>query len=464
MCGLAGFARHPNAAHLDKAVAVAETMMRRIRHRGHHATGLATVGGASPFLWKWARPVTDALASDAWRQQRQSIVQDTLVLLGHVRYATHNNGHLDEAAHPFRMGQVCGAHNGVIRNWIDLAREFETEPRWIVDSQAAFALLDRFDDPADALRLLDGYWALTWTKNGKLNAVRSEGAPLAMAYVPAMRTLFWCSEMNVLRDALRNEGGLSATDYDSWEIRTGVVYSYDPTLFDAEGSHATRTEVEFTNRRNGKVDARTNGQQPARGGGATWPSAGQEWRTQGGFSTRTTRDPFEDEGEQLALGRRGKPAKGSGGGRGSAGDARRRTEDLDTSAGVSLKGLANVVQRLAGRLTEAELKVGHLEAENGLLAGRLQAAEAEIEYLYEVLNEAGIMGLDLDAEAEAESAGAKEEEPPHRCRVCGKGERDQYGIPSSEMVPDGDGYVHTACLFQAGAQPAEGTDLIVGMV
>lgn len=417
MCGLAGFARHPNAPGLGRALSLAEKLMLGMGARGRHATGLATVGGAAAFVWKWARPVDFALASEQWQEQRGRISPETLVLIGHTRHATHSNAHQDEAAHPFRMGQVCGAHNGIIRNWVDLGREFETgggRDAWIVDSQAAFALLDKFEDPADALMRLDGYWALTWTKGGSLFFTRA-GAPLAVAYAPELLTLFWCSEMDKLCHALDDAG--FAGKYDAWEARAETLYEYDPRKFDAQGTNAIKRGLTL-NRRDTRRDPRTSG----RAGKGVGLDNAYPWdEIPGGFSTRRTLPaPAEDTPTAKSEGKR----------QGARGGARHRTEELEIGDGVSLLGLAKVVQRLARRVTELEIGAE-------LAAGQIAALQQENAYLYEVLNAARILD------------GPSAEDDASVCERCGLGEE------AGEMVDlPGGGSVHAACVFaHEGAAP-----------
>jgi len=242
MCGLTGFARHPNAPDLGRAVGAFHDLMGAMPHRGRHATGLAVINPTAPFLWKKALPVDVVQKTPAWMKALDAIREDATVVMGHVRYATHANADQDAAAHPFHIGHVVGAHNGIISNWEDVLMDNGYNPHdFRVDSEAVFAALDKATDPATALKQLKGYFALTWTKRTRFYLVRSQSAPLACAYVPTMQTLFWHSETKILERVLNKLN----MDMDMWELKPSTVYRYTPREFDRHGTNAVKRVVEL---------------------------------------------------------------------------------------------------------------------------------------------------------------------------------------------------------------------------
>ena len=59
------------------------------------------------------------------------------VVLGHTRHATQGHNTIDNA-HPFKYGNILGAHNGIIWNDTDLADKRKCKHRYVVDSEAIF--------------------------------------------------------------------------------------------------------------------------------------------------------------------------------------------------------------------------------------------------------------------------------------------------------------------------------------
>ena len=85
-------------------------------------------------------------------------------LLGHTRAKSPASGAANKSnAHPFRIGNIVGAHNGFIANWKDLIAD-EKLPggnNFNVDSQVIFSLLDVQDD-LSVLEKLRGHGAAWW--------------------------------------------------------------------------------------------------------------------------------------------------------------------------------------------------------------------------------------------------------------------------------------------------------------
>ncbi len=271
MCGLAGYARHPDGKDADVAALIGLDLLVAMERRGAHATGIAVFGADDAFICKSAVPARVALESAPWKAALEKIDAKTTIFLGHTRHSTHpTNTRLDEAAHPFHIGDVVGAHNGVIQNWRDVWNEVgnKNQPVWMVDSQAAFGALDAIKDPVKALDLLDGYWALSWVKGDHLFFARTQGwgSPVAVAYVPSMQTLYWSSLMDPLEQILR-KAGLEKKDYDAYELGPNNVYRANPLRFDDKGPHMEMKHAPF----NGLRTKATKAQLEATSGGKRKP-------------------------------------------------------------------------------------------------------------------------------------------------------------------------------------------------
>lgn len=374
MCGLTGFARHPHqGAPLATLVPIFEALMKRNESRGGHATGFAVQqpDGAT-VIWKRALTASAALKSDAWSATLAALPAQSQAIIGHTRYATVNNAHLDAAAHPFQEGAIVGAHNGIIRNWEALKGQ---DDAWIVDSQAAFALLDRHPHPNDALKQLTGYFALTWFKKRGLYIVRSESASLVMAYVHAWKTLFWSSEEAALKAALT---AAKAPYFDCWTPTTGTLYRYAPAEFGAKKTNVRSTVL-------------TLATSTARNVNTARPSF---------------RDFADDDQSRWGWSQRLPGARGVGGAPvdpqqhplfKSRPDLAPLVDALGRPIDRPLGPTATLLATLTERLTRLESAVGDLSATIDLEHGRIEALQVENEFLWTVLRDAGLLeGRDLD--------------------------------------------------------------------
>ena len=81
--------------------------------------------------------------------------------IGHTRFSTHGARTLPNQ-HPFKYGDVVGAHNGVVYNYLDVGKEFscgETE----VDSQMIFKVLNKTNCDFGTLGKFSGALATLFT-------------------------------------------------------------------------------------------------------------------------------------------------------------------------------------------------------------------------------------------------------------------------------------------------------------
>lgn len=349
MCGLAGFARNTQSAKGRKqARDILTDMLKNIEHRGHHATGVAALGGANDFLWKCAQSISTLCKNGVWeRETSEGVANDAAIVIGHVRYATQNNAHEDRAAHPFRIGRVVGAHNGIIGNWRQIASRYPKEDtdKWNVDSEAAFYLLDRHDDAETALKQLEGNWALTWVKDGMLHMARYNN-PIVCAYVARWRTMFWCSELTPMMAALKR-AGVRAKDVDVWTPMERVLYTFDTALFDKDSTERKARRLNDCGR--------------PRGGSTAIVRSGSK-------SISSSRDvpPFHEWREQRELElARTNPRK------------KKRSSGSERTLGDYFAQLESQLSKLADRCEEME--------------GILEGQQAEIRYLLDVCADAGLL-------------------------------------------------------------------------
>ncbi len=153
-------------------------------------------------------------------------------LFMHTRFAT--NGLVNvKNAHPFKMGKLLGAHNGMIRNHEELnaihKRKFE------VDSQHIFAHINA----GLPLEELEGYGTIEWIKRDDPNTIflaRFRGGELAVYGIGDDSDnpdgIVWSSSYRHLIKSLVSSG---ITNYFRYGLRTGRVYSVNNGKFSETG-------------------------------------------------------------------------------------------------------------------------------------------------------------------------------------------------------------------------------------
>lgn len=119
--------------------------------RGGHSTGLYD----GEYLYKDASPASKALID---KVMLKAFNNNAKFIMGHTRYATHG-AKTAKNAHPFSVGNIVGAHNGIIYNF-DVKQKLQ-KTKFEVDSQIAFNTIENYG--FKGLDFLSGYWGLTWT-------------------------------------------------------------------------------------------------------------------------------------------------------------------------------------------------------------------------------------------------------------------------------------------------------------
>jgi hypothetical protein len=231
------------------AAALYADLLAATQTRGDHATGTAVLAcDGKVDTFKRAVKAADYLTMRATNNWLDShFGAGVTIVLGHTRWATQNNRHLDTAAHPFTYGKITGAHNGIIRNDERVERQlreagYKTGGHFPVDSEAAFAALDAIKSPQKALEMLNGYFALTWIKGASFYLARTPDAPLVVAYVPALRMMVYNSEQGILERAL-TRFGLDIKDKTAVEFYTplpGEIYRYVPSDFTSKTTNVKK--------------------------------------------------------------------------------------------------------------------------------------------------------------------------------------------------------------------------------
>lgn len=152
-------------------------------------------------------------------------------LMAHSRWATHGAKNKDNC-HPFKVGNIVGAHNGVIYNHKELNEKYRR--KFEVDSQHIFAHLDAglpLDD-------LEGYGTIEWYDKrapGRVNLCKlTPSGDLRVVVVKGFGVV-WNSDDRALCDALR----ACKLDYTLMKTEPHVYY------FVEEGAYWQNPDVKY---------------------------------------------------------------------------------------------------------------------------------------------------------------------------------------------------------------------------
>jgi glucosamine--fructose-6-phosphate aminotransferase (isomerizing) len=176
MCGIAGYSLSPES-RVDRTLS-AQALLAAIAERGADAVG---------YAWRAESP---AVAIHKQRSGASELLdrieipgQATQVLV-HVRDYTKGHPRIEANNHPIRHGAVVGVHNGIIVNDEEIFERYgfgRAEPEMTVDSEAIFALAERFEGSSKVLEQLRGSMATAWLderRPGVVFLARSVGRPL----------------------------------------------------------------------------------------------------------------------------------------------------------------------------------------------------------------------------------------------------------------------------------------------
>lgn len=176
MCGLFGLISRNN-----KANARFLHMLYNNHARGSDAYGITGVNPTTGEIRVFKR---QGLAYNS--VQKCGFVNTLPILLGHTRWSTHGSPANPLNNHPFAVGNVIGAHNGVCSNHAELGQGYDLFSE--CDSEPLFHLINDFKDDSDIQNFVDvvqGSFVCVWinkTKPTEVNILRG-GASTVLSLV-----------------------------------------------------------------------------------------------------------------------------------------------------------------------------------------------------------------------------------------------------------------------------------------
>ena len=245
MCGIYGLATSPTP-YTKRQFKLVIKVIREIaiasETRGEHSSGIAQVGNKTK-IHKSLLKSSKFVDSKGYIGAVKSLNDGNNILLGHTRFATEG-AIVKNNAHPFRVGDTIGAHNGCVYNIDEMQTKLDKQCP--VDSQLIFKAIDTNDDIGEAVKHFDSDFSLSYVKENPmiLHLCREDNRPLYVAYVPSLRTLFYASDDDFIQCAF----DINGIDAEVLSLNKNTLYSYDVSRFDDQKTNVQKSNFEYESR------------------------------------------------------------------------------------------------------------------------------------------------------------------------------------------------------------------------
>ncbi len=161
MCGIFGIvAKNKSISSKEQLLAMTDDLFLLSESRGKEASGIATITGNRISIYKEPIGASALIQKPKYRQVVDTVLSDSpnqsFALIGHARLATNGLQTDNLNNQPVVTDNTLGVHNGIIVNDIALWKIPKKKPRFEVDTEVAFELINHYVNQhyplADAIR------------------------------------------------------------------------------------------------------------------------------------------------------------------------------------------------------------------------------------------------------------------------------------------------------------------------
>lgn len=191
-------------------------LARKAQVRGTDSFGVAFAQGQKTRVHRGLGPVSKWLSRDTKLVKR---VAGSSIVVGHTRAASRGDICIGNA-HPFRVGDWVGAHNGCLQNTAELMLTARYAPRGETDSEEALSWLATEGFTPEAFGELRGWFAMTILKADATELLIAVDARTPFAIARAGGGVVWHSLSIALASSLESVG----IEAEIEEVKSNILH------------------------------------------------------------------------------------------------------------------------------------------------------------------------------------------------------------------------------------------------